>query len=557
MRVGDRLAELLLENGVEYVFGVPGGQTLPLYEGISKFQGRIEHVLMRDERSAGYAADAHARITGRAGVCDGTVGPGATNLISPLAEAYCSSIPLICIISDISRAWEHRRTRGNASQAMDQMEMFRPVSKWQVKITDPASLDDIIDTAFRVATSGKPGPVVVCIPDDVAGSDIEFRHPVQGRDGATYPHSRSAPDPDEVAKAAKMLADAAKPVIVVGGGAHISGCEAQVQELIEQLNCPLVTSISGIGIIAGDHPQAFGATGTFGNPIARDITREADLVCFVGCKAGQLTTFTYRCPERNSPVIHLDSDPEEIGRNYPNSVPLVADARLGLNALLAELEGAQPKASWDFASYKEKHQQWYQEQTATEFSADQTLRPPAVMNIVNQHLTDDDLVVCDASLSSGWAAAYLQFNAPGRRCIAPRGLAGLGWGSPATVGAALALAKKKRILQFAGDGGFGYSVQELEVMTRFKLPVVTIVFNNDTLGWIKHVQKDHYDQNYVSTDFSHVDFATVAKGFGARGYTARTLAEFETYLAQESSPEGPAVIEVISDQWETPVLGLQ
>ena len=178
MRVGDRLAELLMENGVDRVFGVPGGQTLPLYEGISKFQGRIEHVLMRDERSAGYAADAHARVTGKAGVCDGTVGPGATNLISPLAEAHCSSIPLVCIVSDVSRAWEHRRTRGNASQAMDQMEMFKPVSKWQVKVTEPRSIDNIIDTAFRVATTGKPGPVVVCIPDDVAYSDIEFQSPV-------------------------------------------------------------------------------------------------------------------------------------------------------------------------------------------------------------------------------------------------------------------------------------------------------------------------------------------------------------------------------------------
>ena len=202
MRVGERLAALLLENGVDKVFGVPGGQTLPLYEGISKFQGRIEHILMRDERSAGYAADAYSRCTGNVGVCDGTVGPGATNLLSPLAEAHCSSIPLICIISDISTAWEHRRTRGNASQAMDQMDMFKPVSKWQVRITEPHSIDNIMDQAFRVATSGRPGPVVVCLPDDVASSDIEFRHPVEGRNGAAYPAVRSAPDPAELSNAA-------------------------------------------------------------------------------------------------------------------------------------------------------------------------------------------------------------------------------------------------------------------------------------------------------------------------------------------------------------------
>ena len=229
MKVGDRLAQLLLENGVKKVFGVPGGQTLPLYEGISKFQGAIEHVLMRDERSAGFAADAYARMTGKAGVCDGTVGPGATNLISPLAEAHCSSIPLICIVSDVARAWEHRRTRGNASQAMDQMEMFKPVSKWQVRITDPKSLDNIVDQAFRVATSGKPGPVVICIPEDVGATDFEFRDPVIGRDGATYPATRSAPDPDSVHESVAALAKAAKPILIVGGGAHISGAGPQVR----------------------------------------------------------------------------------------------------------------------------------------------------------------------------------------------------------------------------------------------------------------------------------------------------------------------------------------
>jgi len=556
MRVGDRLAELLLENGVKYVFGVPGGQTLPLYEGISKFQGRIEHVLMRDERSAGYAADAFARMTGKAGVCDGTVGPGATNLISPLAEAYCSSIPLVTIVSDVARSWEHRRTRGNASQAMDQMDMFKPVSKWQVKITDPRSLDNILDTAFRVATTGKPGPVVVCIPEDIASADYDFKQPVSGADGATYPKFRTGPDPAQVAVSANMLTNARQPVLVIGGGAHISGCYDQVRSLAEQTGAAVITSISGKGIIDESHPQALGVTGTFGNPIARDVMKAADLVFFIGCKAGQLTTFTYRCPDRATPIIHLDTDPEEIGRNYPNSVPLVADASLGLDALLAHLNGATSESDWDFADLTEQHGIWYANQIKQATQEDGRLRPQPVMNLVNQVLTDRDLVVCDASLASGWAAAFLKFHRAGRRIIAPRGLAGLGWGSPATIGAALATRKADRVLQFAGDGGFGYSLQELEVMKRLNLPVVTLIFNNDTLGWIKHVQKNYYDENYVSTDFSHVDFATVARGFGARGYTATTLAEVEDILSREASPDGPAVIDIISDQWETPVLGL-
>ncbi len=556
MRVGDRLAELLLENGVEYVFGVPGGQTLPLYEGISKYQGRIEHVLMRDERSAGYAADAHARISGKVGVCDGTVGPGATNLISPLAEAHCSSIPLIAIVSDVARAWEYRRTRGNASQAMDQMDMFKPVSKWQVRVTDPRSIDAIMNQAFRVATTGKPGPVVVCVPDDVGSAEVDFTSPVEQRGGAVYPHTRSAPDPEQVEAAVDAFCKATYPLLVVGGGGHISGCYDEVRELLDKSGAMLATSISGKAIVEEYHPQVVGVTGTFGNPAARDVMQQADLIFFIGCKAGQLTTFSYRCPDQATQVIHLDNDPEEIGRNFANTIPLVADARLGLQAFLSALGDRKSSSAWQYDDINAAHADWFTSSTEPG-DPSEPLKPQAMMRLINDVITDDDLVVCDASLASGWAAAYLQFQTAGRRMIAPRGLAGLGWGSPATIGAALATLGKRRIIQFAGDGGFGYSLQELEVMARYKLPVISIIFNNDTLGWIKHVQKDYYQENYISTDFSHIDFATVARGFGAAGYNVNTLEELSACLTEVQHIEGPVVIDAISSQWETPVLGLR
>jgi acetolactate synthase-1/2/3 large subunit len=284
--------------------------------------------------------------------------------------------------------------------------------------------------------------------------------------------------------------------------------------------------------------------------------KQADLVFFIGSKVGQLTTFGYRCPAKGTPLIHLDTDAEEIGRNFSGSIGLVGDASLGLNAVLAELGNRKPASSWDFSAFKQQYAQWYSEQTENNRGPDEPIKPQAVMNIINQQLTADDLVVCDASLSSGWAAAYLQFPAAGRSYMAPRGLAGLGWGSPAAIGAAMAAKKNKRVLHFAGDGGFSYSVQELEVMRRLELPIVSIVFNNDTLGWIKHVQKDYFQQNYISTDYNHINFATVAQGFGVRGYTAGTIEEFQEFIALEKTPDGPAVIEVLSDQWETPVIGL-
>jgi len=555
MKVGERLVELLIEYGVDRVFGVPGGQTLPLYEGIRNQPGKIEHILMRDERSAGCAADAYARLTGKTGVCDATVGPGATNLLSPLAEAFCSSIPLVAIIADIARKWEHRRMRGNASQAMEQLEMFRTVSKWQTTLSDPNNLDDLINAVFRTAVTGKPGPVVLAIPDDVWHEEITTRHSVSMPSGAKFPRFRVAPDPAEVQKASELILKANRPVLVVGGGAHISSCYSQIRTLTEHLQSPVITTISGKGIIEETHDQAFGVVGTFGNPIANDILYEADLVLFIGSKVGQITTLSYRCPQKGVPTIHLDVDPEEIGRNFIDSLPLLADAGLGLDALINAIGESRPEVDWDLDQLKKDYDHWYLEMTQLPRNKhDDPLRPQAVMNAVNKEVTDQDVVVADASLSSGWAAAFLQFSAAGRRYIAPRGLAGLGWGSPAAIGAALAKEKKNRILHFAGDGGFSYSIQELEVMKRLDLPVVTIVFNNDTLGWIKHVQKDYYNKQYISTDYSHIDFATVAKGFGVRSYTVRSIDEVNACLLRERSPEGPAVIEIISDQWETPVL---
>jgi acetolactate synthase I/II/III large subunit len=554
MRVGDKLAELLLKNGVKHVYGVPGGQTLPLYDGIRKLDGQITHVLMRDERSAGFAADAYARLTGYAGVCDATVGPGATNLVSPLAEAYCSSIPVVAIISDVARAWEHRRRKGNASQGIQQLEIFKPVSKWQVAVNDPKALENILDKAFRIATTGKPGPVVISVPVDVASDDVSFRETANTLEGAVYPRFRSAPDPEAIEQACALLKESKKPLLVVGGGAHIAGAYAQVKKLSEKLQVPMVTTISGKGIIAETHPLAFGVAGSFGNAIANEIMMQADLIFYIGCKAGQLTTINYKVPKKHVPVIHLDADPEEIGRNFINSVALVADARLGLEVLLTFLEDKKLETDWDFDAFKKKHRKWYEENTGIATKPDQPLRPQAIMDVINQFLTDTDLIVCDASLASGWAATYLEMGSAGRRFIAPRGLAGLGFGAPAAIGAALATGAKNRILLFAGDGGFSYSLQELEVMKRLNLPVLNIILNNDTLGWIKHVQRDFYDKKYISTDFAHIDFATVAKGFGIRGYNVRTLDELKGFLEEEKSPHGPAVIDIISDQWESPLL---
>ncbi|BEQ15611.1 thiamine pyrophosphate-binding protein [Desulfoferula mesophila] len=552
MTVGDRLAQLLAESGVQHVFGVPGGQTLPLYEGIRKSGGAINHVLMRDERSAGFAADAYARLTGKLGVCDATVGPGATNLLSPLAEAHCSSIPMLAIISDISRAWEHRRVRGNASQAMQQLEMFKPVSKWQVTLTQPASLENVLDQAIRVAVSGRPGPVVLAMPDDVGDLDIDWLRRV--KPDATFPRHRSALDPAQTLAARQALLQAKKPVLLAGGGVHSSGALGELAALARKLGCPVVTTITGKGVMAETDSQVFGVTGSMGSPKANEVVRQADLVFFIGCKAGQLATFGYDCPAYGVTTIHLDIDAEEIGRNFPDSIPLVGDARLGLGDLLSALEGDSFAYQWNLEELRAINQKWYDDITLRPQAPGDPLKAQAVTRLIDQAMAPGDLAVCDASLPSGWAAAYLRLKEAGRYYLAPRGLAGLGWGAPAAVGAALARPQAERVFLFAGDGGYAFSLQEMEVMVRLKLPVITCLFNNDVLGWIKHVQLARYGDNHISTDFSHIDFATVAKGFGARAYSVNTLEELGEVLETERRPQGPVMIDMTTDQYETPVL---
>lgn len=556
--VGKRIVQLLKEYGVTHVFGVPGGQTLPLYQGIMETEG-IEHVLMRDERSAGFAADGYARLTGRTGVCDATVGPGATNLPSAIAEAYASSIPLVALVSDIPRAWEHRRVRGNASQGLRQLEIFAPITKWHAAITDESAVDDMVEHAFRVANTGRPGPVVLAIPEDVfrAPLDEMADQPARNRP-LTSPWVRTAPDPESVRAAAAFVAGSRRPALLVGGGALLSGATDEVQALAEYLNAPVATTITGKGVIAETHPLAIGVAGSMGRTIANEILQEADLIIMIGTKAGQVATLGYEIPGPGVRSVHIDIDPEEIGRNFPDSQPVVGDALLAVTALTQALKDMKvgPK-EWDRDQISNRVQSWYDAAIDKPQLGTEPLKPQLVMHVINQQSDPDDVVVCDASLASGWAANYYILSRSGRHFCAPRGLAGLGWGAPAAIGAALGLQvhhRPGRVILFAGDGGFAYSVQELEVMARLKLPVTTILFNNSTLAWIKHVEKVRFGDRYISSDFSLVDFATVSKGFGVPAESVKTVADLQRALEVARNTEGPIVIDIITDQWETPVV---
>lgn len=555
--VGERLVERLIAYGVVRVFGVPGGQTAPFYHGLALHRGEIEHVLMRDERSAVFAADAYARVSGRIGVCDATVGPGATNLVSGLVEAYSSSIPVLAVVADIPRAWAHRRHLGSASQGFEQRDFLAPCVKWFGRVETPEQLDDVLDNCIRVATSNRPGPVVIEVPDDVFSAPASAAPHPEGLD-CRFPRLRFAPDPAAVEVAAEAVSAAARPLILAGGGVHISGACEEVGALARGFGLPVATTISGKSALAETDPLALGLAGAFGSPLVNEVLAEADCVIAVGCKLGQAATSGWEVPGADATIVHVDVDAEEIGRNFPRTVALQSDARLGLRELREALEAGTFAAAWDLDGLAARVDRAWAEDAYKAPLAGDLIKPQQAMRELSARLGDDDMIVTDASLSSGWAASRWRTGAPGRHVIAPRGVAGLGWGLPAAVGVAFARRDRGdtgRVVCLAGDGGWGYSFGELETLARFEIALPSVLLNNSTLAWNKHVALRRYPDALISQEFTEVDWTRTSEGLGAWAERVSEAEGIGAALDRALAVEGrPAVVELLSSEHETPVL---
>jgi acetolactate synthase-1/2/3 large subunit len=552
------LIELLKAYGVEYIFGIPGGQTLPLYDAVEpeKKGHAIKHVMMRDERSAGHAACVYSRFSGKVGVCDATVGPGVTNLPSALGEALNSSTPMLAIIGEHPVAWIDYIDHGRASQGIDQISMLKPVCKKVFYVPTPEVLPSLVKAAFVEATSGKPGPVVLAIPADVFKQPLQVDHleDYVAKDYDHYPAVRTAPDTERVVKAADLLAHAKTPVLFVGGGALISGAFEEIQELAELLTIPVVTTFTGKGILPDDHPLALGVVGIFANtPGGEKLLRSADLVFMVGTKNSQSSTFAWSLPTPKQQVIHLDIDPIEVGRIFRTDVPLVGDAKLGLAAILKALKqgGKSSRNEKRLEEIKTLKTDWENQMAELFDTNDVPIKPFAVMAALNEVLAPEDILVCDAGFASAWGGMYYQQRQAGRRCTFPRGLAGLGFTVPAGIGAQLA-EPKSRVVTLAGDGALGYVLADLATQAELNLPVVNIVLNNSAFGWVKWAEKAWYKNSFSASDLSRIEFAKVAEGLGCVGIKVEEPGELPGALEKAFSLGRPVVLEVITDATTTP-----
>jgi len=574
---GALLAALLAEHGVRHVFGVPGGQTLALYDGIADVDG-LAHVQVRDERSAAYAADAYARVTGRAGVCDATVGPGAAKLPSGLAEALGASVPVLALVSDLPARLAPHRYRGAASQALDQAALLAPVTKWQAAVPDVGTLPALVRQAFREATTGRPGPVALFLPQDVldgpapAGTDAGGgaaggsggSPPRAGTDGGRisrfgrFPAFRPVPEPGDVGAAAAVLRAAQRPFILAGGGVLHSAAGSDVVALAERLSAAVGTTLSGKGAIAEDHPLAVGVTGSMGTAAAAAAMAEADVVLLAGAKASGGATFSWTLPRPDQRVVQVDVDPAELGRAFGWARPVLADARQGVRALRAALEpgdeppGPEPdRAPWR-AHLRELAAVWRAGRDAERASDAVPIAPQRVLAEIEAALGGRDILICDASLASGWGGAYLEQRRAGRRVLAPRGQAGLGYALPAAIGVSHA---GHRAVVLTGDGALGYAMGELATVTEQALPVTVVVLNNRSWGWIRWYQRITFGRGWEGEDFGDVAFADVARGFGLAAQRVTEPGRLGAALRAALAAPGPALVDVVTEAWQTPISG--
>jgi acetolactate synthase-1/2/3 large subunit len=573
---GALLAGLLAEHGVRHVFGVPGGQTLALYDAILDRAPALSHVLVRDERTAAYAADGYARMTGRVGVCDATVGPGAAKLPSGLAEALGASVPVIALVSDLPTRMAPHRYRSAASQALDQAALLAPVTKWLASVPDAASMPGLVRQAFREATSGRPGPVVLLLPQDMLDGPAEPVTPraASERFGA-FPSFRPAPEPDDVAAVAQVLRRAARPFLLAGGGVMHSGAGPEVAALATRLSAAVGTTLTGKGAIAEDHPLSVGVTGTMGTSAAAAALAEADVVLLAGTKASGGATYGWTLPRAGQQVVQLDIDPAELGRAFEVAAAMLGDARAGLTALLTELgtgtqaasatgtgtdpaNGAEPDRSPWRARLAALAAGWRAVRDTERASDAVPIAPQRVLAALEQALAPGDTLICDASLASGWGGVYFEQRRPGRQVLFPRGQAGLGYALPAAIGAATAtvsaaVTASARTVVLTGDGALGYAVGELATVTELGLPITVVVLNNRSLGWIRWYRRITFGRGFQDDDFADVAYADVAGAFGMHGVRVTDPAELGAALASALRSDRPALVDVVTEAWETPI----
>ena len=545
MTGGEALVRMLMAHEAGPMFGMGGFQLLPFYDAARRLG--LNHNLINDERCAVFCADAYAKISGRVGLVDATLGPGATNLVTGLVEALNAGSPIVAIVGDAQR--DHAGK--NMTQETDQVSILRPACKELIKVETVARVPEAIRRAYAVATSGRPGPVVVDVPEDIAhglhGFDeddfaIDPRH-------ITAPALRCRPDADDVARAATIIRGAQRPMLLCGGGVHLSDATDALTRLAESCGIPVAHTMTGKGAISCASPLSAGLFGRY-DRIANEMIEASDCLIVVGCKLGEIATKRFTIPGPGKTVIHMDNVAEEMGRTYQPTLKLWCDARAGLDDIadaLSEDADVQKASHAAFAAQVPLLMAKWREDVSDRLNSEESpVHMARLVTEINKALPADGYMIADGGFAAHWGGLLFDTKQAGRSYVPDRGFASIGYGLPGAMGAQLAKPDAK-VVGLTGDGGFNMVLGELETARRMKLGCTVVVVNNAASGYVKALQHLMYGEGaYQSSDLAETDYAKVAEAMGCHGIRVETPDQIAPALAAAfAETDRPSVIDVM------------
>ena len=522
--------ECLKEQGVDTVFGYPGGAILNVYDELYKHRDEIRHILTSHEQGAAHAADGYARATGKVGVCLATSGPGATNLVTGIATAYMDSIPVVAITCNVGVPLLGK----DSFQEIDIAGVTMPITKYSFIVKDVNQLADTIRKAFRIAKMGRPGPVLIDIPKDVTAKKAEYEKENPGVYNREFTHI----DEKEVAAAAEMIQASEKPFIFVGGGAILSGASKELKEFVEKTDAPVTDSLMGKGAFPGTDPRYTGMLGMHGTKASNYGVSECDLLVVVGARFSDRVTGNTATFAKNAKILQIDIDPAEMNKNIIIDQGVVGDIKAVLRKL-NEVLPQQEHAEWmkKIQDYKEKYPLKYHEGVLT---------GPFVVEEIYRQTKGDAIITTEVGQHQMWAAQYFKYTKP-RTLLTSGGLGTMGYGLGAAIGAKTGC-PDKTVINVAGDGCFRMNMNELVTAVRHEVPVIEVVINNHVLGMVRQWQDLFYDERYSATVLRDaVDYVKLAEAMGAEGMRATTQEEFREAFAKALASGRPVLIDCMID----------
>ncbi len=540
LKGAEALVKLLDKYEVQYIFGLCGDTSLPFYDALYRLDHSIKHILTRDERSASYMADGYARVTGKVGICEGPSGGGATYIIPGVVEANESSISLISFTSDVpTTSYGHFPLT-----ELDQKALFKPLTKWNCVLDKSKNFAKDIRRAFKESTTGKPGSCHLALPFDIQNHEIPEKEVWVDKKHTRFPAEGKRPNISKLKKILDEIYKSKNPILICGGAVKNAFAEKELQRFVEKLNIVLATSVTGKGTLADNHPNCLGVVGSNGGSIyTRETLNNSDLVIFLGCRAGSVTTEKWQYPDKKKKIVHIDIDPSVINANYKSHISMVAEIKSTLVEANKLLKSKNFKGDQIVKEVKKnKFKKFYELANDN----DNLIKPERIIKELNDKLPKDTYIVVDPGTPCPYFAAYYNLNESGRYFITNRAHGALGYALPASIGVQIGKPKNK-VVSVMGDGSFGFAVGELETAVRLKLPIIFIVISNSVYGWIKAGQKSKFEKRYFSVDFNRTDHAKVAEAYGVKSWKVESSNQLKEKINEAINyNQGPCLLDIIT-----------